>query len=509
MLSTNPFTRVVPDASEKDLINWYLNYSISNFKQDFKNDSMLAKKLAYDKFNHALSSVPAYKQFLQQKGWTKKSNTYSEQEWDSIPLMDKSNYISKYPLNELVSNNTNSGIGKIISLSSGSSGTASYWPRGPWQEIEGALLHEQLLTNCFEIDKQSTLVVVAFTMGSYLAGTYTFNSVRWVGSKKYNLSVISPGIASQDGINMISKLAPYYDQIVLAGYPPFIKDLLEEGVNNGIKWQNWRIKLLMASEFFSEKWREGIGKLAGIKDVVKDTTNIFGASEGTLFGWESQEAIIIRQEASKNKELNMALFGSNLMPTLVEYNEALRYFEVIDGRLILTALGGVPLIRYDLKDNGGILSVEKRRKILLDYGIDITKRISSKSLSNNPMVYVLGRADQASSIYGVLIYPEYVKFAIEDEVNRLTGKFTMLTAGIGEGNAELNIHLELKKGKKRTEEYVRYLEEKIRLTLIGKSHEYMTLENSVSVKCWPKVYLHSNGDPSYFGSRIKQKWTDH
>ncbi|MEI8232331.1 MAG: hypothetical protein WCG44_01170 [bacterium] len=505
MSYANPYLELSSDNSEKDLINWFLNYDIKNYSSDFSDNPNLAEKIAYARYSFTYNHVSAYKQFLLQNGWTGKSKIQSHKQWLQIPLMDKKNYISKNQLNLLVSTNGDSILGKIISLSSGSSGNATFWPRGSWQEIEGGLLHEKLLLDCFQIDKHKTLFVVSFAMGSYLAGTYTANSVRWVASKGYDLTVISPGIGSQDGLKMITELAPFYDQIILAGYPPFIKDLLEEGSTLGIDWAKLNIKLMMASEFFSEKWREGIAKLAGIDDATTGTTNIFGASEGTMFGWETPEAIIIRREAFKNKELHKALFNSELTPTLVEYNPDLRYFEVVDGKLILTALGGVPLIRYDLKDNGGILTMQRRRQILLDFGIDITKMIPANRLTELPMVYILGRADQAASIYGVLIYPEYIKSALEDE-DRITGKFTMITGNIGVNNAELQINIELKKDKKRTQEFANYLEEKIKLTLISKSHEYSALESVVGEKCWPHITLYPKNDSKYFGSRIKQKW---
>lgn len=506
MSVANPYLAPDLKISEKNLIKWYLSSDLDTLKKQFYFHSSLKESIKYRFFEFAASSIPGYRKFLKESGWKGPFTVDSQEKWSQIPTMDKINYVSQHSLAELVVDEQLGQAGKIISLSSGSAGQAFYWPRGAWQEIEGAFFHELLLTTLFNIESKKTLVVVAFSMGSYLAGTYTYNSVRWVGSKGYDLTVITPGLGEKDALSMISKLAPLYDQVVMVGYPPFIKDLLEAGIKFGLKWGSWNLKLLFASELFSEKWRAGVAKLAGIKDVLSDTTNIYGASEGTLFGWETKEAIFIRQQAQLNKELHLELFGSDLTPTLIEYNPALRYFEVLDGTLHLTAWGGIPLIRYNLKDKGGILTSHKRRAILKKYGFDLKSELGIANLSDLPMVYVLGRSDSAASIYGVLVYPEYIKLALEQEWERVSGKFSIVTESVGQNNPELVVHVELKKGKNKTPQLAVKIAEDIKDVLLHRSREYSSLISAVGKKAWPKVILHSRGDKKYFPTRVKQKW---
>lgn len=506
MSRANPFLDPHFPVSEADLIKWYLDFDLLHNKNTLLQSGIPKPILKYRYFKEAVSRIPSYRQFLRDSGWVGNYQINSESDWQKIPPMDKQNYISQHTQNELVLDENLGQAGKIVSLSSGSSGQAFYWPRAGWQEIEGALFHELLLTSLFKINERKTLVVVAFSMGSYLAGTYTYNSVRWVGAKGYDLTVITPGLGETDALSMIAKLAPLYEQVILVGYPPYLKDLLEAGLKLGLNWPAWNTKLLFASELFSETWRDGVAKLAGIKDVLIDTTNIYGASEGTLFGWETKEAIFIRRQAESNKELHLALFGSELTPTLIEYNPSFRYFEVIDGTLYLTAWAGIPLIRYNLKDKGGILTASNRRAILKKFGIDLLTHFKKEELSELPMVYVLGRADSAASIYGVLVYPEYIKLALEQEWERLSGKFSILTQGIGQNNPELIIHVELKRGKKKSLQLTKKIESDIKAVLSHRSREYASLISAVGKKAWPKVVLHSRGDQKYFPTRVKQKW---
>jgi phenylacetate-CoA ligase len=497
-----------PNTSKTELpyINWFINQKISDLTSQHQLSPAAIIKHNLKIFNLAAKSVPAYKKFLEDSDYKSAKHTLVSTDWQNIPTMNKSNYISKHSINDLSVGGDIYNQGKIISLSSGSSGKATFWPRGIHQEIEGAYLHELLLTSHFDLAKQKTLAVVTFSMGSYLAGTYTYNSIRHVASKNYDLTLITPGINVEDCLSMISQLAPSYDQVILAGYPPFIKDLLELGVNRGMSWDKYRVKLLFASEYFSEVWRDGVAKIAGIKNVINDTTNIYGASEGTMFGWETKESIFIRREASKNIALHKALFGSEFTPTLVEYQESLRYFEVIEGRLHLTAWGGVPLVRYDLRDFGGILNCTARRKILSDFGINIYDHLKLSELTTNPMVYVSGRADLSASIYGVLIYPDNIKKVLENHWDRTSGKFTIQTRPEDENNGVLTIHVELKQDKKISTKFESLLAKEIKLQLIQNSREYATLVSAVGSKVDPVVVLQPKNDTHYFSHGIKHKW---
>lgn len=504
MSHTNPYLASDQTFGERELIDWFLSYDISHYSSDFQGSG---ESQAFKLFARSASRIPAYRDFLAQHGWRGKYQVIKHTQWEGIPPMDKQSYIGLHSLDQLVEEASLGRHGKMISLSSGSSGQAFMWPRSTYQEIEGALLHEQLLTTQFAIGSRRTLVVVAFSMGSYLAGTYTYNSIRWVASKGYDLTVVTPGIDMQDGLDLITKLAPLYDQVILAGYPPYIKDMLEVGVSQGINWAGIQVKLLMASEFFSEIWRSGVSELAGISDVTHSTTNIFGASEGTMFGWETPEAIFLKQVATQHPDLHRALFGGDLTPTLVEYNPLHRYFEVIDGSLHVTARTGIPLIRYDLKDRGGILTAQSRRAILHQFGIELPPAILRRA-SDLPMVYVSGRADSAASIYGILIYPQYIKEALENESHRVSGRFTLVSKSLGEKNPQLVIHVELKKGRKLSSPFASHLEQLITRAILNRSREYGTLLASIGDKARPHVFLHPKNDPDYFSTRIKQKWID-
>ncbi len=60
-------------------------------------------------------------------------------------------------------------------------------------------------------------------------------------------------------IRVVEELGPWFDQVVLAGYPPFVKNVIDAGLAAGVDWPAYRIKLILAGEVFSEEWRDLMG----------------------------------------------------------------------------------------------------------------------------------------------------------------------------------------------------------------------------------------------------------
>ena len=63
-----------------------------------------------------------------------------------------------------------------------------------------------MLNNMFEFKTKSSLCVVAFSMGCYVAGSYTHASLQAMQDKGYPMSVITPGINAADTFKMIRTL---------------------------------------------------------------------------------------------------------------------------------------------------------------------------------------------------------------------------------------------------------------------------------------------------------------
>ena len=68
------------------------------------------------------------------------------------------------------------------------------------------------------------------------------------------------------------------------------------------------------------------------------------------------------------------------LPTFTQYNPALFYFEEDEGKLYCSAYSGLPLVRYDLKDSGGVASLEEVKKKLKKLGYDVGQKAAKANL---------------------------------------------------------------------------------------------------------------------------------
>lgn len=499
----------------RQLINWFLKLKIKDYHSSLQKRSESFFKKRSDQhtlalFHQASRRVPAYADFLK-KSKINPKNIKTIEHFKKVPLINKKNYISKYPL-ESISWDGKLSNKSIVSYSSGSTGLPFYWPRGVYQEIEGALLHEHLLTSIFGVDEKSTLVVICFSLGNYVAGTFTLESTKYLQTKGHPVTVVTPGLNFDDIFETINKLSPMYDQTIICGYPPFIKDILDIGKVNGINWKKIKMKFLLASEFYSENFRDYLIDHTGAENPFMDTTNIYGAAEATLFGFETPLTTLIRRKIRNKPEIGQELFASDLTPTLVQYNPALRYFEKVNRELVLTAAAGIPLIRYNLQDLGGILSLTEIKNIFNKYGINLLDNIKEnnleKTVTNLPFVYLTGRTDSAVSFYGVLIYPEYIKDALEEKSlsKRLSGKFTLVVKYNKNQDPYLEINVELNPKIRPTNNLKKIVQEKTVKHLEIRCSEYSFLNNSIKSKAEPKIVLHNKASSEYFKLGIKQKW---
>src|SRR5687767_5356205 len=118
---------------------------------------------AWIKFVHkAASEVPAYSHFLESHNF-KIGNLKNLDDFRALPVMDKRNFISKFPLNQLYSRKK---VPAMIYASSGSSGKPTFWLRDDEQEERGGEIHLKIFRDIFKINpSDSTLVIICFSTG--------------------------------------------------------------------------------------------------------------------------------------------------------------------------------------------------------------------------------------------------------------------------------------------------------------------------------------------------------
>src|SRR5581483_4345245 len=373
---------------------------------------------------------------------------------------------------------------------------------------------EMFLNNSSYKTQGPVLVIIGFGMGVWIGGMITYKAFEMAAQRsKIPISIVTPGINKEEIFSALKKLAPHYKETVLVAYPPFLKDLLDEAEDRGINLKKLNLRTLTAAEAYSEKFRDYIVKKAHIKNLFLDTLNIYGTADMGAMAWETPVSILIRRLTSHNKKLFYDIFTKiNKTPTLAQYNPLFINFESIKGEIILTGNNAIPSIRYALGDHGGAMTFQEMQVKLKHNGINLKKEAQKNGIAKHiyelPFVYVYERSDMSIKLYGAIIYPEHIRYALltTSLSSQLTGKFTAIVKNNNKNDQRMEVNCELKKGKKSSRSLKKMVKEAIIRELLSKNSEYANNFKSIRQKIEPHVFLWPNQHAQYFSQSIKQKW---
>jgi len=363
-------------------------------------------------FHSVVATVPAYQAFLQEHSIDSDSiQTYSD--FQSLPLITKENYLKKHSLAELCRSGQLETC-DLIAVSSGTSGKPTFWPRFFSDELPIARRFEQVFLDSFQSDIKRSLAVICFPMGTWVGGVFTASCCRHLAAKGYPITLVTPGNNKNEILRVVRELGLAFEQVILLGYPPFLKDVIDSGLAQEIDWQKYSIKLVMAGEVFSEEWRSLVGERAGLNNPYYDSASLYGTADAGVLGNETPLSISIRRFLAERPEIARTLFGESRLPTLVQYDPTNRFFETVDGTLLFSGDNGIPLVRYHISDKGGIITYEEMLRLLQDWDFDpLTCLQKGRGVRPLPFVYIFGRSHFIVSYFGANIYPENIAIGLE------------------------------------------------------------------------------------------------
>lgn len=459
-------------------------------------------------FQRAARDVPAYRVFLAEQGVDPAVVT-TPMDLQRVPLVSKSNYMQVYPLPDRCWDGRLDACDRVA-VSSGSTGAPTFWPRSIRHEVDVAVRFEQVFRDAFAAHQQSTLAVVCFALGNWVGGVYTASCLWLLAQKGYPITVATPGNDKAEIFRIVRELAPHYRQTVLLGYPPFVKDVIDAGLADGIDWTRFRVRMVFAGEVFSEEWREIVARRVGSAAPCYDSASLYGTADGGVLGNETPLSIAIRRFLASRPDAARVLFGESRLPTLVQYDPHCRYFEQHEGTLVVTANSGVPLLRYHIADRGGMLSYAEMRKFLRDHGAPSLTPFGldeSAPVRELPFVYVFGRADFTVSYYGANIYPENVTVGLEkpELMAALTGKFVLESPETADGDRVLRLTVELAPGVDVGSLDSGRVAESVKQELLRLNSEFA--HYVPSGRQTPEVVPRPFADPQYFPAGVKHRYT--
>jgi len=459
-------------------------------------------------FHRCVAQVPAYRKFLEAQN-VNPANITTYRTFCALPLMDKASYIYAYPLAERCLGGSLKNSDRVA-VSSGSTGQPTFWPRSIADELDVAVRFEQVFKDSFHAHERTTLTVVCFALGNWIGGLYTTSCCWHLSSKGYPLMVATPGNNKAEIFRVIQALAPHFEQTVLLGYPPFVKDVIDSGIAEGIDWATYKPKLIFAGEVFSEEWRSLVLKRIGSTSPCYDSASLYGTADGGVLGNETPLSIAIRRWFSVHPEAARNLFGESRLPTLVQYDPASRFFELHDDTLVVSGENSVPLLRYHIADKGGLVSFEDMCAFLNNHGVHSLAELgldNSSQTRSLPFVFVFGRADFTVSYYGANIYPENVTVGLEQPefTSWISGKFVLETRETDNSDKYLHIAVELLPAIQGTIKLSEKIAESVKTQLLRLNSEFANY--TPAERQLPQITLYSFADSNYFPVGVKHRYT--
>ena len=333
-------------------------------------------------------NVKAYRRLLEKET----GSILLPERFEDLPLLTKQNYLLEYPLEELCRENDLDNI-HLIGSSSGFSKTgAVYWPKRPCDEAGYMKAIEQMFIDTAGIDKKKTLIVECLAFGLWIGGMQIAAAIRNIAlSGKYRLTIATPGLDLNAAVDIIKSYHRLYDQVLIITNPsniPLINALTgdDEGLRAGGK-----VSFPVVGEYFTESFREQTARSFGHpEDAHFVVWTGYGSADTGDLGVETTSTVELRKFFHHNPALSEKVFGTASTPMILAASGA-AYFEIIDGNIVVTKDQFIPLVRYNTKDAGGLLSKEDVK--------DMVPAEIYDSLPEN-MIYVYGRADNAVIFYG-------------------------------------------------------------------------------------------------------------
>ena len=385
------------------------------------------KKQNFPKGN--LMSVAAFKQYF--------------------PALDKDSYIKKHTLEELCQGGKLPHRGCLYK-SAGTSGAQTLWVEGLDEEFAFDKSIAFLANTLLDTVNHEYIIINCFVLGAWPTGMGVAESARFYG-KTANV-----GTNLKEAVNVLKTMGPLY-QYLIAGYPPFVSQLLLECQNCGFDLTKYQIEVITGGEGFTEEWRDDLIKICG---KAKTISSVYGSTDkGLGEGIETSLAYLVRSllylaatillDKNQARKIMMARFGNEQLPFSEEtakqfllaflrrleniqrlpmvfqfdptnyYNENFIYMDPEQNREVseffttmLYQKISIPRVRYNVHDEGFIMTYEEVKKILDAYKISIdlfNPRQDQYIDLHLPFLFIFGRSDGTISVDGANIFPEDVE----------------------------------------------------------------------------------------------------
>ncbi len=396
-----------------------------------------AHKRVLAAFHRAAASSRGYGDLLAEAG-VKPAQIRTIQDFrNKVPLLSKEKVFSQ-PLGELIAERDLRGIDQFWT-SSGRTGTFSFGAGSSRDQKSIALGLEFLLHEVFGVLDHRTLLINCNAMG--------------VQVPTRTVSTATTGLRSDAVLKLTAKLTDCFEQILINGEHPFLKEIVEQGCRGGLDWKAAGVSFITGGEFVPETWRSYIMQATGIEPDDPTGRKVvlnMGLSELSLSIFSDDADLIrIRRAVHDKPDLQEALFGRNdrPCPEILHYYPTRTYLETVENEagsreLVVSLLDkrqAIPLLRYHTGDAVDLLDYTELVRRLTRAGLE--DLIPTRRL---PVGIIWGSDRRIELPNGLSLAPEMVKeilYARSDIAECLTANFRI---GRPEGSSWPSVKLQLK-----------------------------------------------------------------
>ena len=501
----NPtLARIIPLS----LLQYFEYFILNNYDRSKKflnriNPEFLeeiSRKKALKIFKIAAKETPAYQKFLAKNKLNPKQ-IRSLADFDNLlPETDKANYIKKYSFEERCREGHLPKEGNIDE-SGGTSGKATNWVHA-FQEED--LLFKAInfsFNYVFEGNKKDFLVISAWSVGPWATGIKFSEMME-------RISLVKNTATDPNDIIETLKIFGNKRNYLIAGYPPFVKNLIEEHPEVG--WKRYNIDLVTGGEGVPIEW------VYYMKRKLKEGAKIvssFGCSDVDIgIGTETSFCFFIRELAYKNEKLRQELFGKEELPMVFQYNPLTHYIHPTkspEGKeefaiTLLDSHAAVPKVKYNLHDEGKKLRFQEMIDTLTKYEPHFLKKFSAsgygkaEDIINLPFLCIFGRSDGTLSFDGANVFPDQIEGGILNnaKLEKITHRFKMERHFDHKHDVEFRVHVELKQGIKLDNKLKPKYQSSILKEILKLNPDYCE-SYSHNQKIIPIIYLYSFDHPLF------------
>jgi len=424
-----------------------------------------SQKMALQTFHEAAKKVPAYQDFLKKHNVNPDEIKTLKDFQEKVPITSKKNFLHQYPLIDL----TDKEFKKIYGLCYSSGSTGMPTPFFYRRKIFFAIFQGWLswLNYIWDICSFSnnTLFINAAPLGVWAWGYNTHLLMGYI-LKKYNITYTTPGCDPQMVLKILKEIGENYSQVIISTIPSLIKQVLDEGDKQNLKWEKFNLKIQLAGEYLSKDFQDYI--LSKIDPKNKTTTrifNIYAAGDAGVLGITLPLSLLIQKLVEKDENLKSSLLTDPSL-SLFQYNPLSVFLEEKEGDLLITTTtSSIPIIRYKLGDSVKIISFQEMENKLKECGYFISDLLKEEDWQKGyfkwPFLILQGRSDDMLTIFsGAKISPQNLFPLLDMPEAKEINSFKLTTETEKDFNNRLVVYLELKDNLKPSTQDVINLEKK-------------------------------------------------